>query len=350
MDKMASEGDAVFFRTRIMGTMTFDLPARLPEDARSALECASVAGGQDCMPYTTQVLVDQDQMILTRQVDESGCLLTPWSVNGTGRVMVSSATLMERLKPYQLALELARGKINQVRGQDSDWRMGGLSIPEALTRQIQQSTLAFSKAVTLFPDPQSDEAALHALTSGFQAADQLVAAYINQVFHVRHIRQPRLETTFACRLRPGQLRPDQEAAYVKTFNAVCLPFAWADIEVKEEHHRWETYDKLLDWAADLGLPVIGGPLVDFSGRDLPHWLWEKETDLTGICSYLTDFVERTVERYQGVIHTWQLTAASNWAGVVALADEELLWLTVRLADVVRKLDASLEIIVGIAQP
>jgi hypothetical protein len=82
---------------------------------------------------------------------------------------------------------------------------------------------------------------------------------------------------------------------------------------------------------------------------LPPWLWEKETDLNGKCCYLTDFVQRIVERYRG-IRAWQVTAASNWAGVFALADEELLWLTVRLADAVRRMDPSLEIIIGIAQP
>ena len=186
-----------------MGTMTFDLPPHLPVDAQTALERASVAGGQDSMPYPTQVLLDDGQMILSRHVNESGCVLAPWSVNGTGRVMVSSATLMERLKPYLFAVELARGKVNQVRGQESDWRMGGLCMPDALTRQIQQSTLAFSKAVTLVPDPRAGEEALGALAQGFQAADQLVQAYMNQVFQVRHLRQPCLETTFACRLPPG---------------------------------------------------------------------------------------------------------------------------------------------------
>src|SRR4051794_36198575 len=111
-----------------MGVMIFELPPDMPEDARAALERASVAGGQDCMPYPTQVLVDDGQMILSRNVDESGSLQVPWNIDGTGRVMVSSGTLMERLNPYQLAVELARGKINQVRGQESDWRLGGLEV------------------------------------------------------------------------------------------------------------------------------------------------------------------------------------------------------------------------------
>lgn len=332
-----------------MGTMIFKLPADLPGEMHDELERASVAGGQDCMPYHTTVHVEPGRMVLARQVDESGCLVTPWSVNGAGRLMVSSATLMERPTPYQLAVELARGKINQLRGQSSDWLMGGLLMPDALAKQLHQATLAFSKAVTHVPDPAAEQEALTALGQGFAAADQLVGAYINQVFQVRHSRQPRLDTTLACRISGG-LRPDQEVALKQTFNAVCLPFSWADIEADEEEHVWDTYDGLVGWAVGLGVPVIGGPLVDFSGRNLPAWLWEKDADLTSMCGYLADFVERTVERYHNVIRTWQITAASNWAGVVALSDDELLWLTKNLADVVRRLDAGLEIVVGLCQP
>src|SRR5262249_26205582 len=44
------------------------------------------------------------------------------------------------------------------------------------------------------------------------------------------------------------------------------------------------------------------------------------------------------------------TAASNSASILALSEEELLWLTVRLAEAARQVDPSVELIVGIAQP
>ena len=52
----------------------------------------------------------------------------------TGVLMTSTATVIERPQPYHLALELARGKVNQVRGQAADWLQGGLQVPVSLTR------------------------------------------------------------------------------------------------------------------------------------------------------------------------------------------------------------------------
>src|SRR5206468_1482903 len=57
-----------------------------------------------------------------------------------------------------------------------------------------------------------------------------------------------------------------------------------------------------------------------------------------------------VKRYGQRIRRWQLTAASNCASVLSLGEDELLWLTVRLAEVVRQIDPGLELIVGVAQP
>ena len=54
---------------------------------------------------------------------------------------------MERPEPYQLVVELARGKINQIRGQAADWQTGGLILTPALRERIHQVSIAFGHAV-----------------------------------------------------------------------------------------------------------------------------------------------------------------------------------------------------------
>ncbi len=334
-----------------MGTMIFELPPNLPGDCAQELERASVAGGQDGMPYPTHARVEDQRLVLTREVDESGSVLAPWQVDGLGRFMASSATLMERPAPYTLALELARGKVNQVRCQAADWLMGGLLMSDPLALQIKQATHAFGQVIADIPEPSAAAAQAEvALAEGFQAAHLLVESYVQQVFQVRHSRQARLEATLACRLQ-GQ-EPTGEAARALTgaFNAVAVPLSWREIEPTEGEFNWGPHDQLVEWAVSQGFKVIGGPLIDFSGRNLPDWLWERESDLLGLNGMLCDHAERVVNRYQHAIRSWQVTAGSNCAGVLAMRDEELLWLTVRLAETVRKLNGALEVTVGLAQP
>src|SRR5437764_14126679 len=107
-----------------MGTMTFQLPSGLASDASRGLERTSMAGGPDNMPWPTQVRLRANQLAVCHSMEDngSGYLVVPWTIPGRGQLMGTSATLMERSAPYNLLLELARGKVNQVRCQASDWR------------------------------------------------------------------------------------------------------------------------------------------------------------------------------------------------------------------------------------
>ncbi len=327
-----------------MGIMHFLLPSDLSGDAIRELARASVAGGQDTMPYPTTVQIGQGQMKVSRTVDESGFLLAPWPVESAGQLMVSSGTLMERVAPYQLPLELARGKVNQVRGQAADWRMGGLDVSDTLADQLRDMALGFSRAAV----EQAMTQGQSALAGACAAADHLVRTYVNQVLEVRHQRLTQLDTALGCRLAPPL--PILAPILPQACNSLVLLFPWNEIEPAESDYHWEAVDALVNWAVEQEVAVAGGPLIDFSGANLPHWLWCRERDLGSLAGYLCDFVETVLERYKDKVRTWQLTAAANAAQVLAVADEELLWLTVRLAEAARNVDPGLELVLGIAQP
>ena len=151
-----------------MGTMNFQLPADLSPDLARELERACVIGGPDNMPWPTNVRLTSHRLSVQRDVDESGSLLAPWAVNGAGHVMSASATLMERDQPYQFQIELARGKINQLRCQASDWRTGGLQTTPEFAQRIQDASVAFGRAATLAPSPEALTHAQEALAMGYR--------------------------------------------------------------------------------------------------------------------------------------------------------------------------------------
>jgi hypothetical protein len=332
-----------------MGTMTFLLPAGLSTEANRELERACVAGGPDSMPWPTRVQIDSGKLTLHRDVDESGFVVLPWEIDGAGRLMASTATLMERALPYQVQLELARGKVNQLRGQTADWQAGGLEVPPALAEQIRQASLAFGRAVTATPAEQTGPQAQEALALTARAADQLTRLYMEQVFHVRHQREPRLGTELGCRLGHA-LDAAAAESVLQTCNGVAIPFTWSAIESSEGNYDWQQQDALLDWAESQGLPVIAGPVLDFSSAQMPDWLWLYERDLNSLEKFMRSYLATALKRYRRRVRRWQLTSASNSAAILSLGEEEFLWLTIRLAQAARQIDPTLELVVGIAQP
>lgn len=331
-----------------MGTMTFQLPAGLPADASRELQRTCMAGGPDNMPWPTDKRFANGQMIVTRPVDESGYLVAPWGVEGAGRVMGTSATLIERPRPYNLLVELARGKLNQVRGQAADWQAGGLSLPAEVGEHLRAAGHAFGEAVT-GPAEEAGDRAANALRLAYAAADRLVDIYVQQVFQIRHQRQAQLDTTLGCRVAlppPAPLADEAKAA----FNSLTVPLAWASVESEEAAYHWEAADALVTWAQRQEVPLSAGPLIDFSSSQLPAWLWLWERDVPSLAAFMGRYVEAAVRRYRQRIRRWQVTAATNCASCLSLSEDDLLQLTYRLGEAARQADSGIELVVGIAQP
>jgi hypothetical protein len=339
-----------------MGTMTFQLPGDLPREAARELERACLAGGPDNMPYPTEVERSGTTLALTRHnVSDSCYLVAPWSIEGFGWLMGTSATLNERPTPsaYHFLVELARGKVNQVRCQSADWQTGGLQVSDELHRQIREASLTFGHAVCTSDPREAASQAQRALVLGYQAAHTLVDAYLAQVFSIRHQRQihsEQLDTALSTRLTAAAMRPELTERLRGAFNRVSVPLSWHTVESDETIYRWETVDRLLDWAEANELDVTAGPLIDFSSTQLPAWLWLWERDVPSIATFMCRFVEAAVRRYRARIRRWQLTAASNWASVLSLSEDELMGLTFRLGEAARQVDPSLELVIGISQP
>jgi hypothetical protein len=336
-----------------MGAMTFQIPAGLPPDAVRELERTCLIGGPDNMPYQTDLHFSGGVLTLARGLDDSGCLVAPWDVPGFGRLMGASATLTERPTAYHLLVELARGKVNQVRNQAADWQTGGLHIAAALQAQVHAAGLTFGRAVCGgAASSERDALAGEALVQGYQAAAGLVEAYLAQVFSIRHQRlnSGPLESALATRLSAAALDPAQGGLLTGAFNRVALPISWHTVEAEETVYRWEETDRLLAWAEAADLDVTAGPLLDFSPSQLPAWLWLWERDVPTIATFMCRFVEAAVRRYRARVRRWQLTAASNWASVLSLSEDELMGLTFRVGEAARQVDPSLELVIGVAQP
>src|SRR5207237_6410229 len=127
-------------------------------------------------------------------------LLACWEIENAGCLIGATDTLMERAEPYWLPIELARGKVNQIRGQEADWRAGGLQVPDNLSSTIHQCSLSFCQAATSSAFEEAVREAQAALKHAYQASDELVRLYTDQVFQIRHQRQARLDSSLGCTL------------------------------------------------------------------------------------------------------------------------------------------------------
>lgn len=333
----------------VMGSTTFALPNHLPPGAVRLLERACFAGGYDQTPVPTLAEVEGDRLHLSRDPSESGYLLVPWPVEPYGTFVVSTATLRERGEPYAFLVELARGKLNQVRTQTAEWQGLGLKTPSEFDRDLDAATRQFGKAV-LDPDPAAaGTAASRLLRTSFALADRLVRIYTEQMFALRTRDEKLLEAKLTARYAAV---PTGEVAaeYRQSFNAGRIGMRWCDLEPVESEYEWDALDAAVEFAAAAGLPQTFGPLIDLAPGMVPPWAAGWQGDLPTLAAFMSDYLETVITRYRKSIRRWVVCAGFNHADGLGLTDDDRLRLAARLFESAHQCDPALELVLSIAQP
>ena len=260
--------------------------------------------------------------------------------------MTPTTSLMFRDRPYDLALELARGKVNQVRNQYADWQGGGLA-----ARRNGGPALGEARTCSGRPSwrpavpgrPQADEA----LAIAHEARRVLVRRYQDQVFRLRHQRQPKLDTA------PG-LSDRAAPPRGSTTPSGCLqrglrPLTWRATEPTESGYRWAEADAAVDWALYRNLRVFAGPLIDFA-RGPAGLRAQLQGDPLSFKSLMCDYVETVVDRYRGKVSRWLITAGANGSNALGIGEEDLIRLTAMAADAAWQIDPGLQLVFGLSRP
>lgn len=332
-----------------MGVMRFLVPANLIQnwpEVEDAYIC-----GYDGRVFPTRVELDGNVVACRRQQSDSGKVHVCWPIEGFGRPFINTASLPEREEPYLLPLELARGKICQVRDQLAAWEMGGMHISDEFKVRHRQAHKLFGQAVGKQADFEACcELAQQAISEASHASELLVSSYADQRLVVRRKRSAKLPIQLGCHL--AQFCPDDSTADVfgQAFTAASVPLRWADIEPEEGAYQWETTDWQVAWCLDQRLSLKGGPVLDFAPNGLPPWLSTWAHDILNLQSFVCDFVETALTRYAGRIRQWEVSAHVNTGGALGLSEENRLSLVARTLEVARQIDEENQLTIKVDRP
>lgn len=332
-----------------MGLMRFVVssPDRFTDDMLGQAYLAGI----DRIPWHCRVTRNGEQLLVERAESDSANLHVPWLVEGHGCLAVSTASLIERPTPYYLPLELARGKIAQVRNQLSDWRMIGLVVPRAVEDRLAEAMHLFSEAATLaYDSPESSAQAERALQVSLDVAERLAGCYAEQALAVRHRLAAKLPAFLGGNLGSTLLDDYTAREFLKTFDTGGVPMTWRDVETSEGSCSWEVSDKQVQWCKAHGLKVCAGPLLQFDTRSLPDWLYLCEGDFDNLLSFASEFVQAAVTRYRGRVDFWQCAGRISTGEVLSLSEEEKLRLTAQAVELTHSLDPETPILASFDQP
>ena len=332
-----------------MGLLKFRFPTPWPEPRLADLKKSYVTG-LDRTPSRLNVEVRKDLLLCHRSTTESGRLFAPWPVERFGTPFTGTATLGERPEPYSLSVELARGKLNDVRNQLADWKQMGLRVPAEVDAQVTEALRHFYRAATARDIPPAAlEASQRSLSASFAAGQALVDVYVEQVLKNRMVAG-KLATHLAIGLDGDPGAAPWASKVVPAFNAAHLSVAWKTLAPTEGKLRWDDFDAQLAWATKHKLAIQTGPIIDLRNGALPDWIWLWEGDFDAILGMAVDVVRQTVARYKGKVPLWTLIHRPGSTDILGMTEEDQVRLTARLLQVARQADPAAQFLVGLDRP
>ncbi len=332
-----------------MGQMRFFVsPSQhIPEEA---VEQAYLSGF-DRVCLQCQTRLDGDELVIQQAASDSCNLHIPWQVQRHGRLTLATGSLMQRQSPYGLSVELARGTIGRLRDQMAEWEAIGLVAPEKITRIVAEAMKCFCRGVVAGEDRQaSAELAERAICAALDAAELLVAAYIDQIISFRRRSGEKLPAFLGADLGVSLLEDYTAEQFLLAFNAASVPISWREVEASEGSHYWSICDKQIDWCRSHRLTVCGGPLLLLDPRGLPDWLYLWENDFDNLISFVSEFLAAAVRRYRGKVDLWQCAGRLNSAETLSLSEEEKLRLAACAIEVTHANDPDTPIVISFDQP
>jgi hypothetical protein len=305
--------------------------------------------GAEGIPWECRTEIADELMVIERDTKESGYLYFPWIVAGRGQVQLCSGSLVERPKPYNLPVELARGTLNRLRNQAWGWQSAGMAIPPDFQEALSSAQSAFALAATSQAQPAAaGDYADDAIRQGLEAGEMLAREFTQQVLAVRKAQQVASGTLLGARLQDAL---DGEAA--DRFQAACnlavISPHWPEVEAEEGTYDWTTTDRIVQWCQEHSVRVCMGPLLLMDKHALPDWLFLND-DFDEVQTSVLGFVSAVVNRYRGKVQLWHVAGRMNDDGAFNYSEEQRLRLVVEAVDRVRSLEARTPLVVSFNQP
>ena len=332
-----------------MGVLCFHVPNAEQFDPQ-VFQTAYVTGIEG-IPWPCVTTQRGDQLIVQRDIDESGKLHLVWPTRSFGNVTLMTTSLKVDRAAYNLPLEICRGTIIRLRNQIFEWQRIGLRVAASTLQLSEQSLDCFLSAVTTRDNPQAQaDLAQDAIELALRSMYELSHAFSMQMLDVRKQNEERLTTLMGLTLAPELSMPSVSDAITTAFNMVALPIDLGAVESNSGKRDFSAFDKQLEWARANNLRICCGPLMRFRPGALPSWMVLLGESFESILNAACSHAEETVTRYRGKVHLWNCGSSLNVPGELDWNDEQVLRLAVSLIQVVRRTDPRAPVLLSIDQP
>ncbi len=327
--------------------------------------------GKDELPVGVTLSFQDNKLVCRKDSQDAVALELQYDAGALGMLNLRTCLLPPRDKPYLLTLELARHRIMLFLNKLESWALSGLSDDTEVMRLFERARDEFTRAlVGTGPGPSNGEftraqndAAHESLALCIEASEQLAVLNAERMLMRKfdppkdkqgNIIADKLEldpVLVGCSVDTAQFAPPLQKIVAKHFDFVSCPLRWSELEAREGAYTFAQTDRWIEWAVrSAKMPVVAGPLLDFSRGTVPEWLYVWEHDYSTLREIAYEHMRRVITRYRRTVTRWTVCSGLNTNDRFKLKIQEMLDLTRLSVLLVRKLHPTAEVVVEIDQP
>jgi hypothetical protein len=283
-----------------------------------------------------------------QNLDTAGLVLL-WPVEGFGKVLLPTACLPGRERPYCLNVELARGKLMQIVNKCEDWAFFS---KDGLGQKFEEARELFIQALNNISDMSlASKLADQALRKAIVFADQLAIRQAQTMFKDRVKNRGFGKGCLGVNIDPRQVANKQYVeALCGVANYVTVPVDWPKIEKTSGEYDFSEVDRCVSALSNKRLAIGAGPLLRFDEASLPRWLLVQKPSFEKIRESAYRFVCEAVVRYANRIRTWSVVSGLNCHNHFGFSFEEVLELTRAANMAVKSVDVRIRKVIEVENP
>ncbi len=295
-------------------------------------------------PYPVKVSIDNGLMVCETGTPESLRVQVPWALPGQNAAIFGTSTLPGNQQPYILLIELARGRLTDLR---HFFQEGPAGTSRPLPAKFREASDLFISALMSRTDVES-AAALAA--KSLQISIDLGRETISRQCDASSVDERILQklSVDLSSLRGSELSAPQRWALSNVRNCRIAP-VWSELMTVENQIHWHSWETPVKIAKEANLQVHAGPLIDFSNDFLPPWVY-RYTDISQLSRVFSNYVHYVVSNLKEKVNVWHVVRRPAMRQVNVISEEQQIKITVAAIQAVSRACPSAEIVVDLTAP
>lgn len=306
--------------------------------------------GNDRVPLRADLKFSKGEIVYDSRTRGAAALSIMWPVPRHGRLMLETPRLQERRQPYDLHVELARGRMMRISQKREDWGLYDFQEGESLYREIDGARDLLIEAMTAADETAAACKGEAAVAAGMRAGE-LLSTFHAEVFLNRRCAANQIGSRpLGCRIDPSQSSETYLRLLTGAFDFGILPFYWSNIEPKEGAHKPTNIDPWLKLLHQRKIPAWGASLFSLDEMALPEWVRPIGHHYERFRECLTKHVKMVLKTYGAYVQAWEVVSGVHADNPFRFTFEQLMEITRLAALVVKQMSPKATAIVGITCP